>query len=478
MEGIRSQALFSFNCDDMRADTGDGPTQFYDIVHLASPPYLRKRLALLSESLNPSYFQDWWDDELESSLQRMLNMGKIDQRQYMREMAFGLFKSLGQRSDTAPPHLIHLTMELAKLAEWEGIHEKKVETEKKRLELSSLLETLQKTQNIYLLKDKDWITENKETVMTLLHSKVPGVLACTHPYLSPAQVKQHFNLLGSSVDLYLLVKDKKASANAIEAAEKLYHKNRDNTLLRVLENLFAYHTESREKLIEYIAPIHLNQFEEALNRAYLPYLPWWISIYYSLVRKSLDKSSLSKIKTKLDLTERQNLNRIASTQDSHKASSPNSGLSLENKASQRPAQRRERIQNNSEEGSPEEKALIEKSCKFLEEEWEKNSYPSRQALITMAGNSGELMKKILSELRTRGAPSSQIVSIDIHERGKIYASRAYLSRRRATLIRSLNAAIEKEETYQINDRTFLNTNYKNKFLHKGILEYLKDNPDL
>ena len=478
MEGIRSKTLLSFNCDDIRTETDKGPMQFYDIVHFASPMYLHKRCALLSEFLEASYFQEWWNSDAEHSLRHSWNTGAITQKQYTQELAETLLKALRQRPDIAPSHLVHLTTELIKLATWESSHEKQLQQEKKRLELNSLFSTLQKMENIYQVRDKKWIKENMETILSLLRSKVPGVLACTHPYINPFQIGKDFDPIASGVSIYLLLKDKKASANAIEAAEKLRQTNQDITLLRVLENLFGYHTESRGNLKEYIAPIHLNRFEEALSRCYLPNLSWLSQLYYGLVGKTLSKAQIAKLKAKLDLKEKRTL--VKRNQNNPKSL----GSSLLSSDMQQAIEEKQAIQRRSlqelEKGkeSPEEKALVEKSCRFLEEEWGKNRYPSRQNLIAMAGEEESLMKKILS-LTTLDAQSSRpIVSIDIHERGRIYASRAYLRSKRSSLIRNLSNKMEKEETYKINEKTYLSTEFKNKALYKGIIEYLKRNPNL
>ena len=476
VEGIQSKTLFSFNCDDMRTESNENFMQFYDIVHLASPKYLEKRYELLSEFLSPSYFQEWWDYDAQNSIKRSLDMAIITQIQYTQDLAKALFNGMRQRSDAAPSHLIHLTIELIKLAEWKSSHEKNVLQEKKQVELNSLLNTLQKVENIYRIRDKRWIKENIEVVLSLLRSKVPTILACTHPYANPFKINKNFDPIASKVDIYLILKNKKASANAIQAAEKLYRTNGDTTLLRVLENLFDYHSKSRTSLKEYIAPIYLNNFEECLSKCYLHCLPWFSQLYYTLFGKTLSKTQIARFKAKLDARDKRALEGLISTKPSHSLHSNTD--QYKTSVGERATQKISPQRPQKDEISPEEKILFEKACRFLEEEWEKNRYPSRQNLIAMAGKEEALMRKILSWVTPDVRSAYPILSIEIYQRSYIYASRSYLRNKRTILIRNLSSKMQQEETYKIQKKTYLNINHKNRNLYKGIIEYLKKNPKI
>lgn len=478
LDGIQSKTLVSFDCDNLRTNAEGNSAQFYDIVHFASPNYLSKRYKLLSQFLERSYFGEWWNHDAQNLLlKRNPDLGSFEQAQYTQKLASVLLKPMRERSDLAPRHLVHLTTEIIKLAEWYFSHEKHIQQKRKQEELDSLLNNLRKVENVYQIKDKKWLKENWKTLLTVLRSKGSDVLACTHPYISPFQIGEDFDPLAARADVYLMLKDKKASAKAVQLMEKLYKKNGDVTLLRVLENLFAYHSEKREVLKEYIAPVYLDRFEELLNDFYLAYLPWWSRLYYLLAGKTLSKKQMSRFKAKLDLVDGRSLLKHALKKPS-KGEKTKASDKVMQKLQKERLERKEARKFDENKVSPEEKILVKKTCIFLEEEWEKNHYPTHKTLLTMAGEEADLMGKIISSANLNGYLSYPILAIHIHGRDNIYASRPYLQSRRLALIKNFKSEMEREETYTIRNRTYLNTDSKNKFLYKGIIDYLKNNPNL
>ena len=253
--GIQSRVLITFNCEDIRAQNKEKFKKFYDIVHFAVPSYLTSRLEILLSFLNKTFFRDWWDNVKEDSLLQSRELNQINENQFNKEMVKSILEKLKINADTAPIHLINLCLEIFKLNEWRDLDYSKREEDNKLNLYKTFNSLLHNTGKLLLFKDKKLYDNYGILIVPALKGEIPNVLACTYPYIPPSKIDAKFNPFKSKRDIYLILKDKKITANAIDLAIELFEKNGDKILLYVLENIFNIHNEkkrSTQKLYSYI----------------------------------------------------------------------------------------------------------------------------------------------------------------------------------------------------------------------------------
>ncbi len=469
LAGIKDKTLVSFSCEDVRSASGENKNskQFYDIIHFASPSYLKERFKILCKFCTPSFFQDWWSEEQAAKLKQSLDSNEITESQYYTSLSQTILTKLQTNINTVASALVSLAIEIVKLSQWLNAYEINRNKEEKQNQFNNIIAQIKAANNLYQVRDTKWLAENKEIVHAILCGKMQGILGATHPYYNPFQIGKDFDLKALHANIYLIIKDKKITGNAIQSAVKVYKQVNDVTLLRVLENIFQLHTTKNTELREYIAPVYLNILWEAVNHSYTHHLSWFSRLYHALLSKQLSSSKLKRIRAKIETTQRRSsmerLTKVAKASSLQKKREMQKNY--ENSAMQKDVQ--------DQAITEEEKQLIKKLCEYMNQQWANHHYPQREDLMKVAGNQGHVMKKMLSLVDIDTLSVRPIITIHVHGMEQIYASRDYLKNHRDTLIRQFTEKAKKEETYTIDDKTYISIDSQKKFLYKAILDTLK-----
>ncbi len=452
LNGIKNKVLLTFNCSDIRAFDKEKLKKFYDIVHFSNSSYIEKRLKLLIEFFNESFFRDWWDNGKDAIFKHSREVKEITTTQYYKEMAQVVITKLSTNAQAAPEHLIHLSLEVLKLLEWlEGnVNQREINT---RLNLSKTLSTyLLEIGKILLLKDKKIQTHFQEIIIPALKGEVPNVLACTYPYIPPSKIDYKFTPFSSSRNVYILLKDKKCTSTSIDIAINLFEKNDDPILLRVLENLFDIHNQKKEELKSYIPTFHLERLLEAIKESYKKEMPWWQRVLNSLIGKDLDKHEIQRIKESLLLKEKESQKEVFINKRNSKKD-----LTVE-------ANRQIAL---------DELKLLERACEYLNSQWKVYKTPTRLELLKFAESESELMIRILNFVNLGASSTRSIVRINIADSDDVYISRHYAIENKISLLEFFTKRMKEEETFKIDNKIFLSQNLQKKNYYLGILNALK-----
>ncbi len=463
MNGIRSQILVSFPCNDLRKDSGIHEKCFYDIVHFADAEYIKRRLIVLSKFLNHSVFTHYWDSNAETILKHSLDVDEITQDEYQKKISEGVLSAIKKSQEKIPPYLIHLVTEIIKLIEWKQNYNIKIEKDRKQSSLNALVSILKKSNDLYQTRNKKWFSENSEMILLILRNKIPGIMGCTDPYINPFQMDANFNYSKNDLTMFFLLNNRNAIGNAIKNAIKAYEKNGNNFLLHVLENILRIRTEEREEVKKYVPPVYLDQLEEALEKSYLPHLPWWARVYsFLLYNGKLTSAQKKKIKDSIEEVSKKTIEINYNKKDVPKPKS------FETKT-----EFRKEMKRLQEGQSPEEKVLIKKCCLFLDDQWDKQIYPTKDDVLNLAGAQVKLMRKILGFVQVRATSGRQIVSIFVNGLGEIYASENYLMKNNDKLTTFFEKKKKEEETVVLEGKTYLSTDKKKVNLYDAILSHLR-----
>ncbi len=466
--GIQNKLLISLDCSDIRSNLHSENHTMYDIVHFRKPEYIQERYHLLGGFLQPELFGEWWEDTKLRSLIQNKNAGNLGQEQYYYKTAQILYKRMAQNEEAIPFNLIQLTVEIIKLYQWQSQNIVETKRSAKEQELNLFLSNVKKTNNIYKVRNRKWIQDNLHEVRQMLRSKVPGILACTDPYVPPENIDESFNPIELNLDIYLLVKDRKTTANAVDTVALLYRQNHDILLLRVMENLLSIHHIDKKKIKEYLAPAYYDKLYELIVRSYQHQLPWWSQIWLLLFNRKIANKKIKKMRTSLELSQRTQAEKILKKKKKTTFTLPNTIFGHPT-----PTNMGRKSNDISQELGHQE--LLGKICQFMDYRWENQRYPSSDDIISSMPYSARKETEKIINLASLGAVSvREIVSISADTMGNIYASRGYLKKNLNELIDYLGNYInKKEETYTIGDKTYIAKNTYKKETSKAILKYLK-----
>ena len=468
--GMKNKQIISLNCSDFRRKD----KSIYDIVHISDSNYLKNRYTILVQSLKPNYFRQYWQKETCDSILSEYEKKNISENEYHTQIAVSLLEVLlndTNSSNQKIQNLKYLCLEIVKLNEWQYNYDINKEKQRQQSELNKLVKVLKKANTLYHFKDKRWLIQNKQILSQIMRMKISGILACTNPHISPTEFLNNTNILYSHINIYMILRDKEITANAIKTAEKLYKKNKDIVFIRILENILQYHSENRKNLKQYIAPLYLNILDELINNSYSQLLPWWSRLFMAIFKKKLSKKKLKKLRTKLHF---ENKNAVAKQE---KIAKTQSSLLLnkqfEKEKSEYSPMYSQTIKEDTKPSS-EESSFVKNICTYLENQWKKGKYPTREILLQNSGTKKALMEKILKFVDSDAFSTRSIMPIEVHGLGTIYAPKDYLIKNRDFLIPQIIQKQKEEETYKIGDKIYFTTQQKNKNLYKSIINCLKN----
>ena len=470
-EGVRFKRLISFDCSGLHKENVDYLKKYNDIVHFSSNKYLIERYNILCGVLRDSFFKEWWQQSRMLNLKEDLNSNNITKSHYSLELSRFLFKGLVSQSNSAPNKLFDITIELMHLSKWVEASEKEKTQGEIKNKLNTLIETLNRIKNVYQIKDKKWLIDNMELLLLILNGKVPGLLSCTNPHITTDFINNNLDFTKNNIHLFLILKNKKATANAIETAEKLYREHKDIVFVHILERLFDFDMTKKENLKEYIAPLYIFRFESLVKRSYLKNLSWLSQAYHVIFNKEISEKKVKELKLIVEARHKQKFKKIiaqASTSNVNPRSHQKSVFPRSKNNVSLNQQKDTAVSN-------EEKALLEKICDYLDTNWMNKAFPMRDDLLEMVKGDSSSINKILSMIDVGAFSTRSILLIPIHGLGNIYVSRRYLKQNSQSLIKYFKELERGEEMYKIQEKSYLKIDSKNKHLYGGIVDFIVKN---
>ncbi|GIX42271.1 MAG: hypothetical protein KatS3mg129_2004 [Leptospiraceae bacterium] len=160
--------------------------------------------------------------------------------------------------------LLLLGSEILSLYQYIENSKKQQKLEQQKQELKQLIDKLSKSNGILRIKNKDKIYASKEIIEYILQGKIPQILFATIPvYNSNYPSIEYYD------EIYILLKDKKQIALAIEQAKDLFYKVMDIHFIRILEQMLQYHDKTEEELNQLLPSYLKEDFYDLVSRSYI-----------------------------------------------------------------------------------------------------------------------------------------------------------------------------------------------------------------
>lgn len=469
-QAVRDRLLLNISCDDIRKAGFPGADKVFDIVLFAKTSEIQNRFASICAYLKPEFMGDWMSAETYNELGAKRKAGEISESEYFSSLAESVYRKLIALPEVPQRELL-LTVEILKLCQWYRSFEKQQTKKSEQNELKGVLAKLKAFGGVYRIRNNRSITIGEDLLRMMLRGKIPGVLACTEPYMRPEEVTNDTNLEIFD-NIHVIYRDRAITAKAVETAADLFERSNDVYLLRVLESLFGIFRESDPTIKHYLAPVYIEKLRHMIRRSYTRYLPWWSRLILFLTSSEINEARMARIRGKLEAESDRRLARLrGAAEPTQKQESQKAQAEVRKLARQR-----------SEEGDAVQKLGTQENKTFealrtdLNTAWDRGNYPVRAAVQKMGrGASREDVERILGMIDVEAASVREIVRIPISGYEHLYASREYLMHNRDTLIESFES-LAKSGSVIIHDNremTFQGRGDAKEEIYQGMLDFLR-----
>lgn len=311
-----------------------------------------------------------------------------------------------------PDSLVEVAAERVGLESFLRDSDRKDQISTDRDEMQRLLMTLKQHKGIFRAKQGNRIQVNDRILDYITRGFYSGILVATDPPLAPGKKP------GSIRDfetIYFLLRDREATAKAIEQAEELFNKVEDVLLVRALEQMTGFHERTETELKEFIAPAYLDRLRELVATSYTMNLPllkrFWLSIKGLMPDQKMQKQLWEEY-----LARSRRPGDTGPTRPQGKT--VKKGPTIE--GGPRPAA-------DLDDGSA---RVLAKIVKGLEVMWEKGHIPNEKSMLSSLHNREDRAsaEKILTFLRLGAASVRDIVEITVPNQESLFASRPWLEK--------------------------------------------------
>ena len=459
----KNNIVVVISCADIRNSGREGFERIGDLIYLNNPERIQERAFYFCQALSLPAFKQHVDIQITSQAR-----SKLDEPREYIEIHAPMIQDLLIRIRAGMdlhPELRNVVIEAAKLTTWIQEHERQERLREELEEVKRIIQKVKARGNLVEVMRKNRPQFEEKYIRFLLEGKVPGVLACTVPF-----IRYHPKLkLGEMEQVFAIARERKIVGNAIDQAIELYEKSRDDFLLRVLEHILVLDKLPDDQLKEYVPPVHLVRLREALKFAYVRYLPWYSRLWVFLKGSELDSGAMAEVK--------QGLNSKAAVKI---VGARNKNLKQDKKEAKRQVREMagRSLADQASEVSPIDRTEAIKSIKaYLEEEWEKYNFPFKNDLARAGvGGSGFVLTSVLEEL-DRGGGVDELVSIPIEGNRSVYGSREYIERHRDEIIEYCERSQEETAgmfSSEVSEVARLAAG-KNRLIYSAIMDYLSRN---
>ncbi len=470
MQAVRDRLFVSISCDDVRKVGFTGSEKIYDIVLFAKTGEIQNRFASICAYLKPQYLGDWLSAEVYNDLARKRKAGELSESEFFSSVARNAYTKLVAQSEP-PLRELQLVVEIMKLSEWYRQFEKKQAKDSEQNELKDVLNKIKAFGGVYRTRNNRSITISEDLQRMMLRGKIPGILACTEPYMRPDEITNETDLELFD-NIHIIYRDRAITAKSVETASELFEKSDDVYLLRVLENLFGVFRESDAHIKQYLAPVYIEKLRHAIRRSYVRHLPWWSRLLLFLTSSEMNDARLARIRQGIQAEQERRLARMRIPSETNQKSEAKKAREEVRKLARRRADDGDAVQKL---GSNENK-VFESLRTDLDAAWNRGAIPVRADVEKMARDAErDDVQKILGMIDVGAASVREILRIPISGYEHVYANREYLMQNRDTLTERYQARVENESVIIHDNREML---LKGKGdgkdeVYKGLLDFLR-----
>lgn len=472
-QAARDRLLVVLPCEDIRSSGIPGADKLGDIVLFNHDRELRNRLAALTNFLKPEWLRERIGEDDVRLLQARMKAGEISQLEYFETVSKATLDRL--RGASEPPREAPLLAEALKLCGYLKGQEKQNAREAEVREIRDIVKKIQAAGSLFRLRDHRKLGISEENVRLMLRGRVPGVLACTEPFIPPAEIKADLDL-AQLENVYLIYRDRRNTAKAIDTAIDHFEKTQDSSLLFTIEDLLGVGRISDQELKEYVAPVYLERLRRAANHALASRLPWWSRMFLFLTSSEISETRAMQLRAEMSVQKRRRIERFVS------------GRRTEAKKQAQAEVRRtarERVERTSAEvveaparGEPLDDAG-KRGLDLLKEKidlaWERGLFPVKDDLqrVAAADESGSVAR-LIGLIDVGAASVREVARIPVSGGLDIYASREYLKSRREELMHRCESKLRASEgPGPARDELVVRHNARQRDIYEGLLEFLK-----
>lgn len=470
MQAVRDRLFVSISCDDIRKAGFAGSDKIYDIVLYAKTSEIQNRFASICAYLKPQYLGDWLSAEVYNDLAGKRKAGDVSESEFFSSVAKNAYDKLIAQGEP-PLKELQLVVEIMKLSEWYRGFEKQQTKSSEQNELKDVLTKIKAFGGVYRTRNNRSITISEDMLRMMLRGKIPGILACTEPYMRPDEITNETDLELFD-NIHIIYRDRAITAKAVETAGELFEKSNDVYLLRVLESLFGIFRESDAHIKQYLAPVYIEKLRHTIRRSYVRHLPWWSRMLLFLTSSEMTDSRLSRIRRGLQAEQDRRLTRMRIPSEVNQKTEAKKAQAEVRKLARQRADEGDAVQKL---GSQENK-VFESIRSDLDEAWNRGAFPVRTEVEKMAREADrEDVQKILGMVDVGAASVREILRVPISGYEHIYANREYMMQNRDTLIERYEARAEKESTI-IHDnqiKVLKDKDSEKAGIYKSLLDYLR-----
>ncbi|MCR9140674.1 MAG: hypothetical protein NXI24_00265 [bacterium] len=470
MQAVRDRLFVSISCDDVRKTGFAGAEKVYDIVLFAKTGEIQNRFASICAYLKPQYLGEWLSAEVYNSLARKRKAGEISESEFFSSVAQNAYEKLITQNEPPLKELL-LVVEIMKLSEWYRKFEKQQAKDSAQSELKDVIAKIKAFGGVYRTRNNRSITISEDLQRMMLRGKIPGILACTEPYMRPDEITNETDLELFD-NIHIIYRDRSITAKAVETATELFEKSDDVYLLRVLESLYGIFRESDTHIKQYLAPVYIEKLRHTIRRSYARHLPWWSRLLLFLTSSEMTDARLARIRQNLQSDQERRLSRMRIPSETNQKTEAKKARDEVRKLARQRAGEGDAVQKL---GSQENK-VFESIRADLDAAWNRGAIPVRGEVEKMArGAEREDVQKILGMVDVGAASVREILRIPISGYEHVYANREYLMQNRDTLIERYQARVENESVIIHDNREMLlkgQGDGKDE-VYKGMLDYLR-----
>jgi len=319
----------------------------------------------------------------------------------------------------------NIVQEISRLSQWYETRSSEEKKEKENREDLDILDQIRKQPNpVAILRNKPTFIPTK-FVKKMMRGDVSVLDFCTFP-----DFRKTGNLYLSHIDaVYILCKDRKIAAGAIERASREFIEMGNGSTLLALERIFRLDEINPPNTLDYVPADSITSLKKLLRTLYFRRLPLLRRILIKIFSLEIKPEEIEAIRKKDQDMEKSLLNkRISAAGRQSVKSAKRQVRDL--------AKSRVRVQQTENRGPA--KKLTREIVSLLESSWAAGKFPLREDVLSgLKGSSGDAAA-ILGFVDGGSADFSEILSILTHG-GRIYAPRDYLIKNIASVKKKLSS---------------------------------------
>ncbi|MCB1173800.1 MAG: hypothetical protein KDK39_09555 [Leptospiraceae bacterium] len=461
--GVREKLVLSFSNADVRQQAFPGADKTFDLTLFNLKTHIQNRYDALSRLLQPKLDPDLIDRAVYEDLQHKVKMQEMERYDAELDLATrALEKALS--APNVEGSTINFLLEIQHLAAWLKTHGEKLGRQDAEDELHRALKRIRDHGNLMRGRSSGKWNINEDILTKILQGRIPHVLACTDPWEDLAGLRGQEINLDDYDHVYLLYKDRKITAKAIETAIELYEKVGDTQTLHVIENILGLGLKSEEQLKEYVAPAYIDRLQICLRQAYVGYLPFWQRLWIKLTSADLKERQLQKIRSEKRIVSNRKLKR-------------KHGLNAAGKPTKETIQKAVREKAEAAQLSAEENRHFKDIVEFLNNAWADGHYPSAPEIAASTKEHSDEYRKLIGLIDAGAASVAEVVAI-ANSAETVYGSRTFIKQHRDEIIAYMENKLQNEQaTIQHMNRTLTaqnrGTSSQRREVYKAILNFVK-----